>query len=169
MPIKRNKDRSLLKSRLRLRCSHVRDRRASGFDDGGRHHYYDVFLWSTAQAARDNVLDAVDGAMGWHCCGSWRERVDSNGEDGDIIAPPKLGELHFVAGNWTEEIVSHELYHASIHLQRLWPTTARCATNQDPMEAEELLCYRFGRMFSELYRWLWELDPGRRSGASRAV
>lgn len=159
--IKRHKDRRHLRATMRLPVSHVRDRKASGVDDGSRGHYYRVYLWATAEAARAATGTADGQGLGWHCATAWME--GTNG-DGVVVkrkpAGPMLGELHFVAGHWSMEVAAHELRHLDLHLERLWPGVAHAAIEQSPMAAEELICYRFGRMLETVYRWLWEQDPG---------
>lgn len=158
MPIRRRKDRSRLKAARRLLATHVYERRASGFDESARGHYYEVFLWLDIEAARAAVPpDAGRGGCAWHCIAPSWVHVDADGTEKAHI-PKKIGELHFVANIWNEAMVSHELQHAALNIQRLWPKVAEAAVAQEPMAAEELLCYRFGRMYDDLWRWLWDVD-----------
>lgn len=150
-----------IKAQRRVLVSHVYDRRASGCDDGGRGHYYRAALWADIAAARRFWERHFDSpatlACGWHTPSPQRIRVGSD-ESEKVIIPRKLGELHFVSGMWTDLIVAHELMHAMINIQRTWPEISNAAFRHDAMAPEELLCYRFGRMYSTVYRWLWAVD-----------
>ena len=101
----------------------------------------------------------------------------------DFKYTPKLGEIHFYAGGWDEEFVSHECGHAAItaanalgvsparvfrcdgSLSERFKTTqiyresggAAVASLSD----EELFCYCLGDIFRQTYRWLWENDEKR--------
>jgi hypothetical protein len=77
-----------------------------------------------------------------------------------------LGELHFVAGSWTDEVVAHELLHALFEADRSEVGVGRLGDEEAPFEHEEEWCYRFGRWFAVVYKWLWSNDPtleGRRA------
>lgn len=159
MPLRRRKNRTGLRATLRLPVCHIRDRKGSGYDDGARRHYYRVYLWEDAESAQANIDGAGTGACGWHCTAPTWIKIAPDGTETVRPPAPLLGELHFVAGRWNTEIAVHELQHAQLNLQRLWPHVAALAMEQEPMEAEEFLCYRFGRMFDVLYGWLWDQDP----------
>lgn len=94
--------------------------------------------------------------------------------------PPKLGEIHFYAGGWDEEVVSHECAHAAITAANalgVSPVLAfRCdgslserfkttqiyresdGTAVASLSDEELFCYCLGDIFRQTYRWLWKND-----------
>ena len=93
---------------------------------------------------------------------------------------PKLGEIHFYAGGWGEEVVSHECTHAAITAANAFgvsPVSAfscdgslseRFKTTQIYRESdesavaslsdEELFCYCLGDIFRKTYRWLRKND-----------
>lgn len=93
---------------------------------------------------------------------------------------PKLGEIHFYAGGWDEEVVSHECAHATITAAYAlgaspvlvfscdgslseWFKTTQIYRESDgtavaSLSDEELFCYCLGDIFRQTYRWLWEND-----------
>lgn len=80
-------------------------------------------------------------------------------ESGELLPSPKMGEIHFIAGQWDTEVVAHELQHAILHRLRVLCPSYRAILERDEIEEEEEVCYEFGRWFSNLYRWLWDIDP----------
>lgn len=84
--------------------------------------------------------------------------ICENGTEKEVVFP-KLGEIHFVSGKWDMEVVSHELMHAIIHCMRVLSPTATDVIEQVG-ESEEVICYLFGRWVDQVYRKLWESDPG---------
>lgn len=92
--------------------------------------------------------------------------------------PKKIAEMHFVAGNWDEEAVSHEATHATISLARACQLSTRAlfdgqhgmsegcyevvAPRQDLQHItcdEEFFCYVQGELTHAVYRWLWRNNP----------
>lgn len=146
MPIRRIKDRSRLVSQAKIRGR-------------GRKHYLYAYLWCdrAAMIAADGDGEcAATGAdtRAMHCPNAHTITVRP-GEEDQHKSPPLLGELHFVSGDWTTEVVAHELCHALIH--RL------AALGQHDlmglaMEDEEPVCYEFGQWFEQVYAWLWDVD-----------
>lgn len=122
-------------------------------------HAWQLFLWQsqdhldTWRAVHDVDFDpkAEEDAIGLHCpC-----------LDYEIDAPMQnIGTIHFVAGEWDNEVVAHELLHAVFHYIRGsfpdFPRILYCGI----IEKEEDLCYQFGAWNYQVYRWLWKHDPG---------
>lgn len=92
--------------------------------------------------------------------------------------PVKSGELHFIAGEWDEEIVANECLHLTVGITwayQLSPShifsgsgevspgvASRCVAAGLPESAvsdNELFCYLHGDMVRQVYRWLWEVNP----------
>jgi len=143
MPIRRIKDFSGLVSRSILRSSR-------------RPHYWHVFLWRDKEALIAGTKDMEDGkAIGCHCPSSTIMDVES----GELYPSPKRGEVHFIVGRWNEEIVAHELQHAILHRLRTMLPSYKEILGQDDINAEEEICYEFGRWFASTWKWLWENDP----------
>lgn len=159
MTIRRIKDRTELIARKRVLLTHVYERRASGHDDGLRGHYVLAYLWRTVEAMHHNAPDSV-GGHACHCINDWTDEVDGQGAVVRRHVRPLVSELHFVVGRWSDEAIAHEVHHLAIHCQRLWPEPFEEAVAQEPHEAEELICYRFGRINCALKCWLWTKDPG---------
>lgn len=157
MPIKRRKDRSNLKGTLVLKSTE-------------KPHYYNVYLWNDVRSMYENVYTQEAGRT-----------YDEIGTDNEILGfcvfntylydpekrlpnpSPLLGEIHFIAGRWDELVVAHELQHAILHRMRVLRPLAREVMKQVKSKvwygnAEEDICHEYGRWFSKLYRWLWEID-----------
>lgn len=146
MPIRRVKDPSGLVAQARMRSSR-------------RPHYWHVFLWRDKAAFIAGTHGMEDGlASGCHCpCPTL---VDP--ESGELLPAPKVGEVHFIAGKWDMEVVAHELQHAILHRLRVLCPSPQSILVRDEIEAEEEVCYEFGRWFAHIYRWLWDVDPSPR-------
>lgn len=146
MPIVRRKDFTDLVARTKVRL-------------GRQPHYLAVFLWRTEEALRRNtdLGPARPGrrTSGVHCCvPCWLDQ-----ESGEPLPRAKIGELHFVAGEWTVEVVSHEVMHGVIHRLRVCcPSPRQVFEHLDDMLHEEEICYDAGRWVREIYRWLWNVD-----------
>jgi hypothetical protein len=65
---------------------------------------------------------------------------------------PKLGEVHFIKGHWSMEVVVHELTHALFYIMSIWPLDNK----NEPYEKETL---RFGYWVDKIYRELWKINP----------
>ena len=162
MPVRRRKDRSGLKASIRFYVENVGDVRRSG------RHYFDVFLWRSRKAMAGGIPpdDYDDGAKAYVCHEDWRLNF-SDGRDGEYVDRPRVCEVHFYAGGWDHEVVAHELSHVMFGVLRksdygasLGPKT-KAVIGQDD-DAEEVICYRFGRWYREVYEWLWTVDPSSR-------
>jgi len=143
MPIRRVKDLSGLVAQAIMRSSR-------------RPHYWHVFLWRDRAAMLMNTTQTDEHTQACHC--SCPILVDP--ESGDLLPGSKLGEVHFVTGDWDIEVVAHELQHALIQRLRCLCPSPRSVV--DEIEAEEEVCYEFGRWFAHAYRWLWDVDPSPR-------
>lgn len=159
MPVKRYKDRTGLIARGSLLVSHVYERRSSGVGGFPSRKYIALYLWSKPdQMRRAAALENGTRCVGCHCPTPVRIRIRENGDE--ELPRLMLGELHFAAGRWTDEVVAHELMHALFESQRSDVGADFSPRDPDqPFSHEEEWCYRFGRWFSSTYRWLWKHDP----------
>lgn len=115
-------------------------------------HYWHIFLWRDKKSFIANTKQTDEHTVACHCCAS----ILVDPESGEILPSKKLGEVHFLAGKWNMEIVSHELQHAIVHRMRcLCPSFNKIDLD---INAEEEICYEFGEWLSNTYRWLWEQD-----------
>lgn len=133
MPVKRIKDLSKCIAQFKLKCSE------SPF-------YWHVYLWQDQQSLIENTGEDVqpkivpgNNCQAAHC--PVPTLVDP--ETDQLVPGPKLGEIHFIQGVWTLEIVAHELLHAMFH--RIRTLKSPCVDRLFlEMEVEELVCYEFG-------------------------
>lgn len=153
MPIRRIKDTTRLISKAKIRGR-------------GRRHYLHAYLWRdrAAMIAADGDGDSSasgQSTMAMHCPNAHTITITPGSED-QHSSPPLLGELHFVADDWTTEVVAHELCHALFHrLSALGQGDVFALEMAD----EEPICYEFGQWFEQVYAWLWEVNPhGKHSG-----
>ena len=150
---------------MTLLASHVYDRWKNGGSPGRRRQHFKVFLWATIDDLRE-AAPACDRGSAIHCPTPSREVY----KDGEWMVRPRnlLARIHFAAGQWTEETVAHELVHALFEADRSGVGEKRLGDLEDAsFSHEEEWCYRYGRWFSTVYRWLWENDPGPRYRAIR--
>ncbi len=119
---------------------------------GDRYHL-DAFLWDCA-GCMNRALELGGNAAACHHPMRYREIVSKRGKVISRWAGPKLGELHFVRGKWSMEVVVHELVHAALHRLRATVLRPDCDMNKE----EEPLCYALGEWGDQVYRWLWKLD-----------
>ena len=144
MPTKRIKDESKLIAKYRIKA--------------GKSHYFHVFLWDSQDSFDANTFDNIKGqSAGCVNLTSWSYKISKEGIEEKRV-PPKLGEVHFISGKWTTEIVAHELCHALIHRLRTINPTANDVLWQEK-DSEETICYEFGGWMEQIYRLLWEDDP----------
>lgn len=118
-------------------------------------HYWHVYLWHDRDALIANTIGMDDKTDGCHC--SVPILVDP--ESGEPLPGAKMGEIHFIARRWDMEVVAHELQHAIIHRLKFLCPSYQSILDRDEIEAEEEVCYEFGRWFAHIYRWLWSIDP----------
>jgi len=133
---------------------------------GGDRHYLAVFLWpdfkSFDAAVKRFGVDPVKTAgeieartLALHHPAPYRQVL--RGKRWRKVPARKLGEVHFVRGNWNLEIVVHELTHAAFHRFRACVALGR--RSGASMEDEESVCYPVGVWAGQVYRWLWKTDP----------
>lgn len=134
--------------------THVFERRASGYDDGLRGHRVRCRLWGSVDDGRA-TLALEDGAIAGLCPKPWEMALHGRSP---AVVPPLIAHINFVAGLWDEEIVAHEMAHLALHCLRLWPELRWAAVQQEPHAAEELVCYRHGRLVREVQQWLRSVD-----------
>ena len=150
MPVKRVKDLSQCVCRFILRSNE-------------KPYYWHVYLWKDVDALYDNVGSDVSGkvdggnyCMACHCA----VPVLVDPETKQLVPSPKLGELHFVLGEWDMEIIAHELLHALFYRMN---TLGDCVDRVSlDMHKQEPVCYEFGRWVDEVYRKLWAVNPNRK-------
>lgn len=156
MPLRHRKDLSRLIGRTR-----IQGRRS-------RRHYLLAYLWEDRQA-----MLAVVGTDGkgldiraMHCPNVTVMQVGKKNEPTVYKSPPLLGEVHFVANDWNEEIVAHELVHAVLHrLEALGQGDLTALEIED----EEPICLEFGQWFDQVWSWLWKINPhGKHAGGVKS-
>jgi len=146
MPYKRykNTDKLIAKWKIRATCK----------------QYYDVFLWEDQKSFDENTNDnEPEEAAG---CVNYAPTMLLVSQDGTITKkcfPKKIGEVHFIKDKWNTEIVAHELCHALIGRFRMNKSPKLCDMVMQTDEAEEEICYEFGRWFDQVYRRLWKENP----------
>ena len=102
----------------------------------------------------DNVPDVEKGTA--EACTTFAQPIlHISGSKSKLKILPKLGEMHFIKGRWSLEIVAHELCHALIHRITMIPPSFDQIRNQVGY-SEETVCYEFGAWVRDLYRILSE-------------
>jgi len=144
MSIKRIKDESKLIAKYKIKA--------------GKRYYFHVFLWDSQESFDENTVGNIKGqSAGCVNLSPWYYKISKSGTEEKRVQP-KLGEVHFISGKWTTEIVAHELCHALIHRLRTINPTANDVLWQEK-DSEETICYEFGGWMEQIYRLLWEDDP----------
>ena len=164
-------------------------RAAAKFYPLEQRHFYTVYLWETREA----MLAAADedGCEACVCHVPYMERFETT-RFARILGVltrwkvdlsksvlrffPKLGEIHFYAGGWDNEIVTHECLHASLGLARAYrlsPTFVFDGGGElslhladwdiaQVLTDEEILCYLHGQLTDAVTKWLWKHDPSKK-------
>jgi hypothetical protein len=147
MSIKVKKDKTKLLAKTRLKA--------------GEKNYFDVFIWKDHDSFNFNTLTTTNlqNTIGSTNLSPTIIEVTKNTER--TIIRPKLGEIHFIKDNWNLNVVAHELCHALIHRIRQIPPKASKIINQSG-NAEELICYEFGKWVEDIYRFMWKVNPPQR-------
>lgn len=122
-------------------------------------HYWDAFLWINRDAMHHVTDETNPNVAGIHRPESFSARFNENSELVGVSSDPKLGEIHLVSGEWGFEVVSHELCHLLLHRIKVLGPRDVVSVLGDNIEDEEALCYEFGRIFEEVWKWLWDEDP----------
>jgi hypothetical protein len=152
-------------------------------------YFYTAYLWETKEAMQAAVKgDDAYTAITCHTpyCetfkhttfGYWLWKISFgllDFSESILTFTPKLGEIHFYAGGWNQEVVAHECLHASIGLARAhrinpefvfdgWMGLSehfkdKYGEKDGIISDEELLCYMHGQLVTEVYKWLWKHDP----------
>ncbi len=121
----------------------------------GRENYWQVFLWGNIECFKENTKELSKNCYGTHqAC---PQLMDP--ESGKILPTPKMGEIHFIKDHWDLEAVAHELDHAQFQRLRCLCPSYKAIIEQDEMDKEEVITYEFGRWVSEIYNWLWHVNP----------
>jgi hypothetical protein len=125
-----------------------------------------VYLWEN----REDMIAASMNPPGTRAACDHMPYRES--PDGSVWISPKVGELHFVEGDWNLEIVAHEILHAIFGIIRAIGPHPEAIFNQDKRSAngseylmgsaEEDICYLHGQMVDDVYRWLWENNPSKK-------
>lgn len=116
-------------------------------------HYFKVYLWESKEAFLQNTI-GNDQKTGASCCFNPTYIDFALNDVGKEIILPKLGEVHFVKNSWNIETVVHELTHALLHTISLWPIKFENWPHEET-------CYMFGKWVDQIYRELWEVNPGK--------
>lgn len=124
--------------------------------------YYSTFLWAT-QADYERAAGAERGNTKAMCItDTWLCEVT-----GEAVVHPKLGEIHFVKGNWNLGTIAHEVTHALLHRLRylaVRPETVIPELTEGYRAAnEEILAYEAGHWVESLHAWLSRHDPAQES------
>lgn len=125
-------------------------------------YYFHVFLWKDQDSYFKNTPKDVlpnEGSCGCAALSCSMIEVYEDGTDSGEIVFPKLGEIHFIKDNWDMNVVSHECLHMIIHRIRMLRLDFSKIIEQED-DCEEDLCYMFGDLVDEIYRKLWEINPG---------
>jgi hypothetical protein len=140
----KRKDRSKLLGMTKLRSSR-------------KPYYYQVYLWRDIQNLRDHFdIPDDEETLAITCFEPWFVDTDTGG----VYINPKLGELHFAVGNWSLNIVAHEVQHAVVHRMRLlWPP-AHLILLDEYTDAEEEIAYETGHWVERTYQYLVATDAG---------
>lgn len=113
--------------------------------------YYDVFLWDSKDALQRDYEcrkgKCSDSVLGVTCPAPYK----------DGTMPDFLGEIHFAAPSWNLEVVAHECLHATLHALRVYEIDLLDGN----MDEEERICYLHGKLFEDVYRWLWNMKEFR--------
>lgn len=121
--------------------------------------FYDGFLWKEKDDLLQNSIpdESMPDKGAGAACRHAPYFIQANQSGPAVIkAPRKLGELHFISGIWNMEVVSHECFHATMHICEL--------LNIQPavdIIYEEMAAYIHGELVDATYRWLWNVDPPR--------
>lgn len=115
------------------------------FNLNGISHYFEVFVWGSSKALQLHA-EAVLGQCDSPIFGMTIPE-EGNGR--------RLGEIHFSITTWNDKIVAHEIEHATLHVMRVFDIK----TN-DSIPNEERVCYMHGKLFHQVYRWLWYISEG---------
>lgn len=112
----------------------------------------DLVRWAERYGNDRKKKGYYDGAEG--LCNPARLNYDECGQH--------IAELHFVAGKWAVETVAHECLHGLLHFLRFQSESFARVFYQmykNYMDWEEEICYPFGELVDQVYRWLWKKNP----------
>lgn len=148
----------------------------------GRRYYVHAHLWRSAEE-RDAATGTPPGRyLAWHQPAPFYAVEPDRWAAEGIGQPtgPKLGDVHFTAGQWSEETVAHEAFHVSLWNLRVLvrsggPSVSDLIASSDdyavggnrPLSAfrhgspEEEAAYAHGEFVRAVHSWLWRLDPDR--------
>lgn len=134
-------------------------------------HYLFIYLWESLEKMRQGsfasngvLMDYPDGRLGgkdhaiahFSPCDVWL--ADGSNDEIPHRNRPLIGELHFVSGEWNEEVVGHELMHAALHKMRCLEPRFDKIRDQSGT-AEEEICLEVGEWFRSAWEFLWVNDP----------
>ena len=125
-------------------------------------HYWKVKLWAALDDfwAHISAVDSAQMPSGLHAPRPYR----MDAATGKHAPAPMMGTIHFVSDEWDMEVVAHECCHALSHYITATGSEGLGSLYME-MPEEEVLCYIHGKMISDIYRWLWEVDsPANRAG-----
>ena len=123
----------------------------------GTTHFWTVYLWQDVAALNEiSKEEYPDSEALGYCAHMPRRFKFTDGTESKIVVP-KLGELHFVQGRWTLDIVAHECRHTESTAHEALGIVIEHG-NQD-IEQEERACYYLAGLIDNVYCWLWETNP----------
>ena len=130
------------------------------FEIEGRRHFFHVYIWKDLESFLVNtLLPKDDKAYGLCRCSPIMLDYCDGVETRHFY--PKLGEIHFVVGEWDSEIISHEVEHASCCIHGHYRDRLR-RIMEGENEVEEEHCYIIGKMAREIYLKLWAVSPNKK-------
>jgi hypothetical protein len=147
--IRKRKDKTKLIAQTRLKL--------------GWHKPYqiDVFIWQDSEAlianspGRDDSSQRVSGIKNFTVIGAYNSQSWVLNQKKPIKEIPKvIGELHFVKGEASVEIVVHELIHATMHILVLLSGLEAFTA----MYEEEKVCYTIGQLGKDVTKFLYAHD-----------
>ena len=121
--------------------------------------FFRVCLWADQRAMCAASAEPVnpDALPSAFCCHSSYVLRRTDAGYVETRAANLLGEMHFTAGKWDEEVVAHECFHATTNIcKRL------LIRPEMHIEEEEWAAYIHGRLVRETYRWLWRTDTSKK-------
>lgn len=119
--------------------------------------FFRVCLWDDQEAMCNASAEQCPRDTQAFVCHSPYFHRQSKAGPLEALQPRLLGEMHFLAGKWTEEVVAHECFHATIGILNSLLIDPRLGIGQ-----EEMGPYIHGELFRDVYRWLWRVDDARK-------
>ena len=127
-----------------------------------RKFWWKVLLWPDLQTFHAHGRVTPDKSGKVRATAMHHPHVYYENNDTKRRRPLKvIGTIHFVRDRWDMETVAHECFHAAAHYIRATKSLP-LGVDDDNMVKEEQVCYQMGRLVSNVYRKLWDLNPNPR-------